>query len=114
MPSHAGHSTSVTSGLRLFINITSSEIKRLHGHTKFVGTRSTRAMSLCETELASPSSQKMVTSLQDVPVTVPRSIVVAPQHTRSPTLSVLDWSPLIESINIFVDGNRDSDPFAAL
>src|SRR3979409_1666050 len=52
-------------------------------------------MSLCETELASPSSKEMVTSLQDVPITVPRSVVVAPQQTRSPTRSVLDWSPVI-------------------
>src|SRR5258708_9737710 len=62
----------------------------------FVGTRSTLAMSLCETELASPSSQEMVTSLQDVPVTVPRSVVVAPQQTRSPTLRCLDWSPVMD------------------
>jgi hypothetical protein len=62
---------------------------------KFVGTRSTFAMSLCETELVSPSSQEMVTSLQDVPITVPRSVVVAPQQTRSSGLRSLDWSPVI-------------------
>src|SRR5450432_4527607 len=62
---------------------------------KLHGTRSTCAMSLWLTELASPSSQAMVTSLQDVPITVPRSVVVVPQQTRSPTLSVLDWSPVI-------------------
>jgi hypothetical protein len=59
------------------------------------GTRSTRAMSLCETELASPSSQEMVTSLQDVPVTEPRSVIAAPQQTRSSGLRSLDWSPVI-------------------
>jgi|ERR1700687_4624386 hypothetical protein len=64
-------------------------------HINLTGTRSTRAMSLCGTELTSPSSQEMVTSLQDVPVTVPRSVVVAPQQTRSPILSVRDWSPVI-------------------
>jgi hypothetical protein len=62
---------------------------------KLHGTRSTCAMSLWLTELASPSSQAMVTSLQDVPTTVPRSVVVVPQQTRSPTLSVPDWSPVI-------------------
>jgi hypothetical protein len=64
-------------------------------HIDFVGTRSTFAISLCETELASPSSQEMVTSLQDVAITVPKSVVVAPQQTRSPTLSPLDWSPVM-------------------
>src|SRR5216684_8797188 len=59
------------------------------------GTRSTRAMSLCETELASPSSQEMMTSLQDVPVTEPRSVIAAPQQTRSSGLRSLDWSPVI-------------------
>jgi hypothetical protein len=59
------------------------------------GTRSTHAMSLCETELASPSSQEMVTSLQDVPVTEPRSVIAAPQQTRSSGLRSLDWSPVI-------------------
>ena len=75
---------------------------RNHFHMIFIGTlfklhgtRSTCAMSLWLTELASPSSQAMVTSLQDVPITVPRSVVVVPQQTRSPTLSVLDWSPVI-------------------
>src|ERR1700692_5102108 len=67
-------------------------------HINLTGTRSTRAMSLCGTELTSPSSQEMVTSLQDVPVTVPRSVVVAAQQTRSPTFSALDWSPVIGSI----------------
>ena len=37
----------------------------------------------------------MVTSLQDVATTVPRSVVVTPQRTRSPILSVRDWSPVI-------------------
>ena len=37
----------------------------------------------------------MVTSLQVVPITVPRSVVVSPQQTRSPTLRRLDWSPVI-------------------
>src|ERR1700738_788691 len=64
-------------------------------HINLTGTRSTRAMSLCGTELTSPSSQEMATSLQDVPITVPRSVVVAPQQTRSPTLSPLDWSPVM-------------------
>jgi hypothetical protein len=63
-------------------------------HIIFVGTRSTCAMSLWLTEFASPSSQAMVTSLQDVPITVPKSVVVAPQQTRSPTMRVLDWSPV--------------------
>jgi hypothetical protein len=71
-------------------------------HISFVDTRSTRAMSLCEAELASPSSQEMVTSLQDVPITVPRCIVVAPQQTRSPTLSVLDWSPVIPFVLVAI------------
>jgi hypothetical protein len=68
-------------------------------------------MSLCETELDSPSSQEMVTSLQDVPITVPRSVVVAPQQTRSPTLSVRDWSPVIgvlQSLPGHHDGHTDS------
>src|SRR5450631_760776 len=37
----------------------------------------------------------MVTPVQAVPITVPRSVVEAPQQTRSPTLSVRDWSPVI-------------------
>ena len=37
----------------------------------------------------------MVTPLQAVPTTVPRSVIVAPQQTRSPTFKVLDWSPVI-------------------
>src|SRR3979409_2097389 len=36
----------------------------------------------------------MVTSLQDVAIIVPRSVVVAPQQTRSPTLRTRDWSPV--------------------
>jgi two-component sensor histidine kinase len=35
----------------------------------------------------------MVTPFQDVPTTVPRSVIVTPQQTRSPTLSPRDWSP---------------------
>lgn len=35
------------------------------GHISFTGTHSTCRISLCETELDSPSSQEMVTSLQD-------------------------------------------------
>jgi hypothetical protein len=52
------------------------------------------AMSLWLSELVSPSSQAMVTSLQDVPTTVPRSVVAAPQQTRSPGFRLLDWSPV--------------------
>ena len=59
------------------------------------GTRSTCAMSLWLTELESPSSQAMVTPLQVVPVTVPRFLSLFFQQTRSPTLRVLDWSPVI-------------------
>jgi hypothetical protein len=58
-------------------------------------TRSTFAMSLWPTELLSPSSQAMVTSLQDVPTTVPSSLAEGPQQTRSPGLRLLDWSPVI-------------------
>jgi hypothetical protein len=40
----------------------------------------------------------MVISLQDVPVTVPRSVVEVPQRTLSPTFKSRDWSPVIGSI----------------
>jgi hypothetical protein len=63
--------------------------------TSFTGTRSTSAMSLWESELVSPSSQEMVTSLQDAPTTVPKSLIVTPQQTRSSILSLRDWSPVI-------------------
>jgi hypothetical protein len=47
-------------------------------------TLMTAALALLMTSGAAqvvwPSSQSMVTSLQDVPVTVPRSVVVAPQQ----------------------------------
>ena len=39
----------------------------------------------------------MVTSLQDVPVTVPRSVVEVPQRTLSRTFKSRDWSPVIGS-----------------
>jgi hypothetical protein len=39
----------------------------------------------------------MVTSLQDVPVTVPRSVLLAPQQTRSPAFKSRDCSPVILS-----------------
>jgi hypothetical protein len=52
--------------------------------------------ALCRlTELDSPSSQAIVTSLQEVPMTVPKSVVVTPSKRRSPTLSLRDWSPVI-------------------
>jgi hypothetical protein len=64
-------------------------------HTNFVGARSIAFMSLCRTKSVSPSSQAMVTPLQSVPMTVPKSAVVPPQRTRSPTLRSLDCSPVI-------------------
>src|SRR5882672_438355 len=70
-------------------------IRAVGAHTTLFGTRSTCAMSLWLTELESPSSQAMVTSLQDVPVTVPRSVALAFQQTRSPIFRSLDWSPVI-------------------
>jgi hypothetical protein len=80
-------------GLGLFIKIV-SEIKK-DTQANFTGTRSTRFISLCKIEVVRPSSQLMVTPLQVVSTTVPRSVVVAPQRTRSPTLRSLDWSPVI-------------------
>jgi len=64
-------------------------------HFNFTGTRSTCAISLCRIEVVCPSSQSMLTPLQAVPTTVPRSVVLAPQQTRSPTLRSLDCSPVI-------------------
>jgi hypothetical protein len=95
VPSQAGHLISVTTsfGLGLFIKIV-SEIKK-DTQANFTGTRSTRFISLCKIEVVRPSSQLMVTPLQVVSTTVPRSVVVAPQRTRSPTLRSLDWSPVI-------------------
>jgi hypothetical protein len=81
----------IHAGMRKRLSLVSTPVAQIG----FIGTRSTFAISLCETELASPSSQEMVTSLQDVPITVPRSVVAAPQQTRSPTLSPLDWSPVM-------------------
>jgi hypothetical protein len=83
-------------------------------HIIFVCTRSTRAMSLWETELVSPSSQEMVTSLQDVPTTVPRSVIVAPQHTRSPTLRVLDCSPVMLRTSLAKPGPLHESPVKRL
>jgi hypothetical protein len=80
----------------------SSTLAGTVAHIGFIGTRSTFAISLCETELASPSSQEMVTSLQDVAITVPRSVVAVPQQTRSPTLSPLDWSPVMGAVPTIV------------
>src|SRR2546421_7717991 len=45
-------------------------------HITFVGSRSTCAMSLCSIEVVSPSSQDIVTPLQAVPITVPRSVAL--------------------------------------
>jgi hypothetical protein len=64
-------------------------------HTKLAGTRSTRFISLCKIEVVRPSSQLMVTPLQVVSTTVPRSVALAFQQTRSPVLRSLDWSPVI-------------------
>ena len=52
----------------------------------FVGTRSTCAISLCWIEAVWPSSQSMVTPLQDTPTTVPRSVALCSQQTRSPMI----------------------------
>jgi hypothetical protein len=52
-------------------------------------------MSLWLTELVSPSSHEIVTSLQDVAISVPKSVALLPQQTRSPGLSFLDCSPVI-------------------
>jgi hypothetical protein len=95
VPSQAGHLISVTTpfGLGLFIKIV-FEIKK-DTQANFTGTHSTRFISLCKIEVVRPSSQLMVTPLQVVSTTVPRSVVVAPQRTRSPTLRSLDWSPVI-------------------
>jgi hypothetical protein len=97
VPSHAGHLISVTTsfGLGLFIKIV-SEIKK-DTHANFTGIRSTRFISLCKIEVVRPSSQSMVTPLQVVSTTVPRSVVVAPQRTRSNGLRSLDWSPVIDA-----------------
>jgi hypothetical protein len=96
VPWHDGHSISATLGGCLPIDpylFPGTPVFRVG----FTGTRSTFAISLCETEFASPSSQAIVTSLQDVPTTVPKSVSVTPQQTRLPTLRVLDWSPVIST-----------------
>jgi hypothetical protein len=72
-----------------------SAVSRACPHTIFVGTRSTCAISLCCIEVVWPSSQSMVTPLQDVPTTVPRSVTLLSQQTRSPIPRVLDCSPVI-------------------
>jgi hypothetical protein len=77
-------------------DIAVDSITGLRHYVILLGIRSTRAISLWEIEHASPSSHEMVTSLQDVPITVPRSVVFAPQQTRSPPLSSLDWLPVIK------------------
>jgi hypothetical protein len=59
-------------------------------HAELAGARSTFPMSLWLTELVSPSSHEIVTSLQDVAITVPSSVAEGPQQTRSPGLSFLD------------------------
>jgi len=91
VPSQAGHFISATFRRGIFIRILSSMLLQI----KFASARSTCRMSLCETELVSPSSQRMVTSLQDVPVTVPRSVVEVPQRTLSPAFKSRDWSPVM-------------------
>jgi hypothetical protein len=57
--------------------------------------RSICAMSLWLIEVASPSSQIMVTPLQAVPLTVPRFVSLFCQQTRSPVFKALDRSPVI-------------------
>ena len=52
-------------------------------------------MSLWLTELVSLSSYEIATSLQDLAITVPKSVAVLPQQTRSPVFRVLDYSPVI-------------------
>src|ERR1700687_5448829 len=52
-------------------------------------------MSLCRIEVVWPSSQSMVTPLQDTPTTVPRSVALRSQQTRSSGFRSLDWSPVI-------------------
>jgi hypothetical protein len=66
-------------------------------HADLFGTFLTCPMSLCWIEVACPSSQSMVTPLQDTPTTVPRSVVVTPQQTRAPTASARDSVPVIAS-----------------
>jgi hypothetical protein len=68
---------------------------RLTPYTSLYGARSTRAIPLCRIDVVWPSSQEMVTSLQVVLTIVPRSVVVAPQQTRSSGLRSLDWAPVI-------------------
>jgi hypothetical protein len=68
-------------------------------YAKLAGTRSTCLMSLCSIDDLLPSSQAMVTPFQVVLVTVPRSVVVAPQRTRSPTLRSRDCSPVMLCAN---------------
>ena len=41
------------------------------------------------------SAGRAVTPLQAVPTTVPRSVILAPQQTRSSGFRSLDWSPVI-------------------
>jgi hypothetical protein len=70
---------------------TSSEAEPPH----LADARSTRAISLCSIDAVKPSSHSMMTAFHVVPITVPRSVVVAAQQTRSPTFSCLDCSPVI-------------------
>lgn len=67
----------------------------------FTATRSICAISLCWIEVVWPSSQSIVTPLHDAPTTVPRSIALAFQRRRSPTLRVLDSVPVIDARHKF-------------
>jgi hypothetical protein len=66
---------------------------------KFARARSTFAISLCRTDTVWPSSHLIVTPLHVTPTMVPRSVTILFQHTRSPTLSCLDCSPVIKLVH---------------
>jgi hypothetical protein len=61
----------------------------------FIGTRSICPISLCRTEFVCPLSHFIVTPVQSTALTLPRSVALAFQQTRSPTLRSRDWSPVI-------------------
>ena len=68
--------------------------------TRFASTRSTRPVSLCWTDMVLPSSHYMVTPLQFIPMTVPRS---GPAHIPTDPFADFELSRLFAGHQVRID-----------
>jgi hypothetical protein len=71
------------------------EIVGVINHQSFNGTQSTCPISLWNKVVESPVSHFIVTPVQSTALTVPLSVAVPCQQTRSPTLRSRDWWPVM-------------------